>query len=76
MYELLNESSFNLSTVNGFPCITIKSLYKDGIANIAGNTQQIMLTDYGVYALEKNLILLLNAITDYKNDLTPRKIKK
>ena len=66
MRDLLTEGNFSFTTMNGCACICIKNAYNDGIANIGGNIQNIILTDYGLYALEKNLINILNALDEYK----------
>lgn len=66
MRDLLTEGQFSFTTMNGCACICIKNTYNDGIANIGGNIQNIILTEYGLHALENNLINILNALDDYK----------
>lgn len=71
MKDLLTEAEFKFTTINGRLSIDIKSFYKDGITTVAVNQQNIVLTDYGLHALEKNIASILWAIEIYNNNKKP-----
>ncbi len=54
-------------TIKGRPCLTIASRYKDGIAETSINVEKLSLSDYGLYALKKNIKCLLEVIENYES---------
>ena len=65
MQSLLTESCFSISESNGYKCLTIESRLDDGIARIGKSYHNIILTEYGLDSLEKNLMSLLSLIHEF-----------
>ena len=68
MIELLTESMFKIEeNQDNLTVITVNQQCHDGLARVALYSQKIILTEYGLDALEKNLKRLLLEILRYKN---------
>lgn len=67
MQDLLSEVLVELyKDANNAPMLVIHQNIDDGLAHVAKRKHCLQLTEYGLFALERNLIAMLGVIDRYK----------